>query len=481
MKNLLVNCSKPAIILNPNLKDIILLHGHCYLNHERFEVGYNKSKWYIEFPYRKFARVKSGLNQEDLDRYYVVDGDGEHLPLFLCVPCGKCPICTERKATDWKTRAMCESQVSCSPPIFFTLTYNDFCLPWNGVRKGAIQRFMKRLRVNFDRYCGFKSNIRYYACAEYGSKTARAHYHGILWNLPLLMPEHVDELIEKSWSFATNKRFYDSVPDRRDKFGKPIFKFYHKEDKTYRVMYGYTRSSICTEGRVQYAMKYMRKDATIPEGKNNIFFLASRRGGIGRQWIESKVQEYRKYPSLLSVKLTDIWSSKVYEAPLPRYFKDYICPCTSRLIKKEIRDKYKQWNYYSNVFHTLIGHHYTPNPRVIKHYPTLPYHATDVYIGHRKRLAKEIAQDEMNQCHKLTTTDYFDSFTRDYQKIIDYLEWSLLQYEYDVDLAKSTPNYKKEHLKAIEVVMDAQPVQTIPDKLATIHRRRLRSKQRELL
>lgn len=480
MKNLHVNCEHPAIILNPNLKDIILLHGNYYLNDRRVDVGIANSSMYIDFPYKKFGAIKRTLTEDDLPHYYVIDGMGERLPLFLSVACGKCTICTERKKNEWKTRAVCESQTSQSQPIFFTLTYNDFCMPCNGVRKGAIQRFMKRLRINVERYCGFKTNIRYYVCAEYGTKTKRPHYHGILWNLPLLLPEHVDDLIDKSWSFATNKKFYDSVPNKFDKYRKPVYKFYHTADKTYRVKYGYTLSSVCTQGRVKYAMKYMHKDAVIPNGCNDIFYLASRRGGIGRQWIDSKVAEFRKYPSLLSVKLKDIWSGDDYEGTLPRYFKDIICPPISRLIKKDIRDKFKLWNYYSNKFNTLVNYDYTPNPKVIAKYPTLPYHRCKVYDGELKRLIKQIQLDERLQCHKLNVRDYIDKITTELHKIIDYLEWSLLQYDYDVGLAVSSLIYKKEHIRYIDMYIEANPSSAVSDIAYNIRYNRRLASYREI-
>lgn len=424
--------------------------------------------WYDEFPYSYFGKIKRGIDIDSLDDFYVIDENGEHQPLFIAVPCGKCVLCTEKKANEWVSRAMCESQTSLSMPIFFTLTYNDYCLPWNGVRKGAMQRFMKRLRVNVERYCGFKTNIRYFICSEYGSKTGRPHYHGILWNLPLLEPHHLDDLIDKSWSFSVSEKFYTSVPSDVDKYGHPIYKFYDDTSKRYRVKYGYTTSSVCTDGRVRYCMKYMRKDAVIPDGKNKIFFLASRRGGIGSSWIESRLQEYRNNPQLLDVSLTDVWSGTKYVGLMPRFFKDKVAPPPSKIIKKDIRDTFKLWNYYTNKFNALVNYRHTPNPLVIAHYPTLNYH-----YG-RVRGVVNLAKHSYNK-------DTYDDFTRDTAKIVDYLEWKLLNYDYDVDVAISTPKYKRKRLHYIEHIMQSQPVVNIPDKVASIRRRRERAKLREVL
>ena len=480
MKNLLVQCINPAIILNPSLKDLILLNRNYHANGVSYCLDtFQHSRWYMDFPYRKFCRIKCNISVDDLPLYYVVDGNGERQPMFLAVPCGKCEICTERKAHEWSTRSMCESQTSCSPPVFFTLTYNDFCLPKNGVRKRACQRFMKRFRINLERYMKCKCHIRYYICSEYGTKTKRPHYHGILWNLPLLEPKNLTYLIQKSWSFDVSKKFFDSLPNQLDKYGDPVLKYFDYKDKRHRILYGYTTNSVCTEGRVRYAMKYMRKDAIIPDGKNNIFFLSSRKGGIGSSWIDSKLEEYRKNPSLLDVTLTDVWSGQKYTGVLPRYFKNKIAPSNCLLIKKSIRDTFKLWNYYSNKFNTFVGFDYTPNKRVLAHYPTLSFHRCKVYDGEAKRLQKEILYDEYQQCQSLNSEEYLNQRTRDLSMICDYLEWKLLNYEYDISLARDVPIYKKRHLQYIETFISSQPEISVCDKKYNICRSRRIAQYRE--
>ena len=60
--------------------------------------------------------------------------------------------------------------------LFLTLTYNNENLPKHGVFKEEIQLFLKRLRISLDRL-HYKHNLRYFACAEYGSTSKRPHYH----------------------------------------------------------------------------------------------------------------------------------------------------------------------------------------------------------------------------------------------------------------------------------------------------------------
>ena len=418
MKNLQTQCSNPAIILNPHLKDLVLKYKHYYVRGKRHELSlYQQNAWYMEFPYTMFGKIKRTIeNPEELQDFYI-ETDEEPALLYLSVPCGKCILCTEKKANEWVTRAMCESQTSSSIPLFVTLTYNDFCLPWNGVRKGAAQRFIKRLRTNLKRYLGYDSKLRYFLCSEYGTKTGRPHYHVLLWNMPVLEAKHIEELIQKSWSFQVSKDLYDRVPSENDKYGNPIYKYYDKQADVYRVLFGYTKVYTITEGGIQYCMKYMRKEATIPDGKNNIFFLSSRRGGIGAQWIEQHLREYRNNPSLIDIQIHDIWTNKDFKGCIPQYFKDKIAPTPSRLIKKDIRDTFKLWNYYSNKFHSQIMYHYTPNPAVIKHYPSLYYHKAQIY-----------------GINTFSLKDKTSPLSQDTAKIVDYLEWKLLQYQYEVHL-----------------------------------------------
>lgn len=292
MKNLQCQCENPAIILNPHLKDILLKYGHYYIRGKRCKVGRD---WYDNFPWSTFGKIKRSISSaEDNDTCYVLDENYEHLPLFMYVPCGKCVICRDRKANEWVTRAMCETQYSSNVPYFVTLTYNDLHCPKNGVRKRSCQLFMKRLRVNFERYVGHPVNLRFFLCAEYGSKYHRPHYHLLLWNVPLLMKNHLVDIIERSWSFRVSKEDYDKLPDTRDsKSRELIYKFYDKERDVYRGRYGFIKVSECDENRVRYSMKYMRKDCEIPiksididtgeiKYMNDTFFLSSRRCGIGR-------------------------------------------------------------------------------------------------------------------------------------------------------------------------------------------------------
>lgn len=94
------------------------------------------------------------------------------------IPCGQCIGCRMRRASDWELRIMHEASLwpeSC----FVTLTYSPEFLPSDGsLSHRHVQLFMKRLRKHFG-----SRLVRFYAVGEYGSETARPHYHICLFNV----------------------------------------------------------------------------------------------------------------------------------------------------------------------------------------------------------------------------------------------------------------------------------------------------------
>lgn len=91
------------------------------------------------------------------------------------VPCGQCINCRIQRTANWAARLVHESK-SHEVNTFVTLTYDDKNLPSDGsLNHRDFQLFMKRLREKSD----FK--FKFYMCGEYGGRTARPHYHAILF------------------------------------------------------------------------------------------------------------------------------------------------------------------------------------------------------------------------------------------------------------------------------------------------------------
>lgn len=116
----------------------------------------------------------------------VFDKRFSHTGIPIKIPCGQCVGCRLEKSRQWAMRCMHEKKM-CEragyPSSFVTLTYDDDNLfeVWRDTGKVTLvlrdlQLFMKRLRKKTG------EGVRFYACGEYGSSTARPHYHILLFN-----------------------------------------------------------------------------------------------------------------------------------------------------------------------------------------------------------------------------------------------------------------------------------------------------------
>lgn len=120
------------------------------------------------------------------------------------VPCGRCNFCLAVKRADWTFRLSQELRVA-TTAMFLTLTYSDEELPLSEVFdvesesfkptlvKSDCQNFLKRLRKKNEEFTN--ETIRYYLVGEYGTKTARPHYHAIMFNVC----EEAKELLTQIW------------------------------------------------------------------------------------------------------------------------------------------------------------------------------------------------------------------------------------------------------------------------------------------
>lgn len=175
----------------------------------------------------------------------------------VCVPCGECPECVEKKARDLYVRARMEYQ-HCfdngGNGFMCCLTYSDDLLPTCdmgdlGVKmvfnKKDVILFIKRLRVNLDRmyqkmYKQDAPDFKYLVTSEYGSdptRSHRPHYHMLVFFHDPVSPSAFEECFEKS--------LYDNNS---------------KEKKYY---FGYIMQCDLIDpkrGGIQYSAKYVCKD-----------------------------------------------------------------------------------------------------------------------------------------------------------------------------------------------------------------------------
>ena len=116
------------------------------------------------------------------------------------VPCHRCKGCVIDRITMWDRRLSFEYVNN--PSTFFTLTYDDYHLPFNRgfvlptFRLKDYQNFTHRLRYLVNQlYPNLK--IKFASCSEYGEKKNRPHFHGICFGLS---PKEFRGLFYEAWS-----------------------------------------------------------------------------------------------------------------------------------------------------------------------------------------------------------------------------------------------------------------------------------------
>lgn len=321
-------CDSPVILRNPKLGQLLAKHRVYVTPNHVMEIPIDTAAhYYYNFPKYQYSPTRLGVTLDNIDDFYVLSEDGEIFPMYITVPCGKCALCRDKKRREWSFRALCENRYSCSEPLFLTLTYNQQHLPARGVFKEELQLFMKRLRIHLDRL-GLEHNLRYFACAEYGSKSGRPHYHMILWNFPC-NNDHFKNLanklhfVEQAWRLPTGEYLSDGTP-----VTEPI---------------GFCYCVPASKGCIGYVMKYMRKEPKVPAGMLPPFFLSSRKGGgIGSAYAREYKDFYWSNPQCTDITVVDPYSGVSSTIALPAYFKNIYFPCNSKLVSKTCRDAVKR-------------------------------------------------------------------------------------------------------------------------------------------
>lgn len=157
---------------------------------------------------REWTKARVGISKYDyLNRCYEIRNKDYELVNFTRVPCGICCDCLKLHAQEWAVRLTLESKLH-KYSWFITLTYDEDKLPKDRMlNKKHVQDFLKRLRYYYDK------PIKYYVCGEYGGKTARPHYHIIIFGLELSDLKYysttkngdvlyTSKFVEKIWSFG---------------------------------------------------------------------------------------------------------------------------------------------------------------------------------------------------------------------------------------------------------------------------------------
>lgn len=318
-----IRCLSPNIILNKS----------WHINKIDFTKGWRiiirgQEMNYVPLP----KRAKIQKHEVDECYYYNIHS-GEMIPCYLVVPCQKCILCKDKKAVDWATRVTCEGNYHVNCPWWITLTYNDLSLPKDGLMKRDFQNFMKRLRERVERVICEELRLRFVGVGEYGGNTARAHYHSVIYGLPTLSAKEILAHIENAWSKRVSFDAWKELPDdfkftRNDKNGK---KMYYQ-----RLGFAYVKPA--HDSTPLYLAKYMFKpEINTPEGKNPNFYLASRKNGIGYQYVVEFCKYHRQNPDVTKLDFLNKHTGKMCHFTIPQYFKNYWFPTPSRLCPNEVK------------------------------------------------------------------------------------------------------------------------------------------------
>lgn len=206
---------------------------------------------------------------------------------FVPIPCGQCIGCRIDYSKQWATRCMLESEYY-DDNYFITFTYSDKTVPRSHyideqsgeilesltLRKKDVQDFVKRVRRDLDYYDN--GNFRYFCCGEYGTETARPHYHMLAFGLKL-----------------TDLKFYKST-DYGNLYTSEFLT--EKWNRGHVIVGGVAFESCAYVSR--YIMKKQKGKTADVYDKFNIapeFTVMSRRPGIAKEYFDDNYEDI--YPN----------------------------------------------------------------------------------------------------------------------------------------------------------------------------------------
>lgn len=182
------------------------------------------------------------------------------------IPCGQCLGCKMDKAKWWGVRVAHEASLH-EANCFLTLTYDEDHLPDPpSVDKRALQLFMKRARKKLH-----DTELRFFACGEYGGKDGRPHYHVILFGHDF----HEDRVL---WSKSKSgfNQYRSPTLEALWPFGHSIIGDFAFETGTYVARYTMKKTATNRERLNAQTGEFYQVDEE--------FLLMSRRPGVGSGW-----------------------------------------------------------------------------------------------------------------------------------------------------------------------------------------------------
>lgn len=167
----------PLVKLNTGKQKLLLNYGVKVSSREEYDELLENQK-------RNIYSVFGLSNMQSLNQVYKKEGITSFIKM-ISIPCGCCRECMNMISREWAFRITAEAKLYPNNSYFVTLTYDDDKLPSDMMLDSKlISNFNKKLKTYLNRK-GWNSDFRFYGVGEYGSNTARPHYHIIYFNLDL--------------------------------------------------------------------------------------------------------------------------------------------------------------------------------------------------------------------------------------------------------------------------------------------------------
>lgn len=286
----------PLVYLKNGKRKILFNCGVKVTDRESFEAVFNTSH----------TVKQNGVTSQYLYKY-LKNVEYERFDKMVQVPCGCCRECLADNSKQWAFRILKEA-AQYENNYFITFTYNDEFLPKDrNLDKLFFQKINKKLK-KYLKEKQFKSDFRFYGVGEYGSKTARPHYHCIYFNLDLqdLKFEYIDNNHNLHFSSAFLNNVYCKLVE--DSTGKKVSK-----------SIGFIDIGSVDIGSACYVARYCDKKRrlTTSEKKELLdkgivpeFAAMSRKPGIGASYYDEA------YDRFIDGKFYDIEKGKQFKLPL---------------------------------------------------------------------------------------------------------------------------------------------------------------------
>lgn len=386
-------CEHPVLLLHPYAKHYFVKYGlFCYEGNIISEYSFIsrslRSRRYDDF-YRKFVSSFFRLHKENptasytpdslFDYFHFIGDDGVCYPLFIIVPCGKCRVCSYSKLNDISARCALETYTSRCAPLFVTLTYDNEHLPdGNNVSLDDIQKFLKLLRINLNRffatsyvdekgntkYSDAKISLRYLYSSEYTPSNKRPHYHLLIWNVPYIpngLSEYQKAFFAKRAIGYPAENYSSARPNRFDNIlglshNCPISSNINCDlgriygyDTLKKLIWcswkkGFIQCSVSKDAG-KYVAKYIGKGSQVPSGRVPTFVRWSTRRGLGFSAFDQCFKDLLlKNPSLTQLTFLDPKVGSIQKVCIPKYYRTLLAPSLS-VLSTPFRKDLEQFAY----------------------------------------------------------------------------------------------------------------------------------------